>query len=218
MSISLTFGERLKDARVVHNRHGKQTLQEVMDATGVKKTLISELENNKNRGTDYRDIRTLARHYGVSLDWLIDGGMNPISRKADIHTACKTTGLSEPAVVMLQRLSKLSPTPDGTPDIPSILSECLGTAGFLQLLVASKEYSIDRAGVPENAELLSYLETKQKYKCIEDIDRGVREATEGVFMVATTYDIAEANHAKAIGGLESMLSHMVKKRQQQKES
>ena len=217
MNIQLTFGERLKDARTVYNRHGSQTMQQVMEATGVGKTLMSGLENGEDRGTDYRNIRTLANHYGVSLDWLIDGGNNPISREADIHTACKTTGLSESAVVMLQRLNGLSPTQDGTPHIPSILSECLETAGFLQLLAASKEYSLVRADVPENAELLSYLEIKKKYECIEGIDREVRNATDGVFMVANTHDIAEANHAKAIGGLEAMLSHMVRKRITQKE-
>ena len=213
--IKLTFGERLKDARTVHNRNGKQTLKEVEEATDVRRTLISDLENDKNRGTDYRDINKLAKHYGVSLDWLIDGGVHPVSREPDVHTACETTGLSETAVTMLQRLNRLSPTQEGTPHIPSILSECLESAGFLELLVASKEYAVVRADVPANAELLSYLETKQKYKCVEDIDIGLREATEGLFMVATTYDIAEANHAKAIGGLELMLVDMVKKRQKE---
>lgn len=211
MRVELTFGERLKDARKCYNKNGDQTLGEVQAATGVRSSLISDLENDKARGTSYRVIGTLARHYGVSLDWLVEGGVHPVSREVDIHTACKTTGLSEAAVKMLQRLDKLSPSQGGTPHIPSILSECLETKGFLQLLTASNAYA--HTVVPENAAALSNLDLTKKYKCVEEIDRGVRDATEGVFVLATAYDIAEANHAKAIGGLESMLSKLKTKKE-----
>ncbi len=67
----LTRGERFKDARTVHNQHGKQTLRAVKDATGITESAIQALEDDDStRVVGYDKVAALAKHYGVSLDWL----------------------------------------------------------------------------------------------------------------------------------------------------
>ena len=69
---TLTRGERFKDARNVHNKNGKQTMNAVEQATGVYASLISALENdNSDRSVGYDKVAILAKHYGVSADWLL---------------------------------------------------------------------------------------------------------------------------------------------------
>lgn len=69
---TLTRGERFKDARNVHNKNGKQTMGAVEQDTGVSASLISALENdNSERSVGYDKVAILAKHYGVSADWLL---------------------------------------------------------------------------------------------------------------------------------------------------
>lgn len=69
---TLTRGERFKDARTEFNRNGKQTLREVEQATGVNKAKIQALEDDENnRSVGYEDVATLAKHYGVTADFLL---------------------------------------------------------------------------------------------------------------------------------------------------
>ena len=44
--MNLTRAERFKDARVVHNQHGKQTMDEVAIKTGISKSMIQVLEDD----------------------------------------------------------------------------------------------------------------------------------------------------------------------------
>ena len=68
----LTRGERFKGARLDHNQHGKQTMDEVSAATGVGKSLIHALEDDENdRSVGYDKVAKLALHYGVSANWLL---------------------------------------------------------------------------------------------------------------------------------------------------
>ncbi len=68
----LTIWERFKDAREVYNPHGKQTLEQVTKATGVSESMISSLESeHSDRNVGYKNIIALAKHYGVSIDWLL---------------------------------------------------------------------------------------------------------------------------------------------------
>lgn len=98
----LTRGERFKDARIVHNQHGSQTMSEVQLATGVSASLIANLENDdKDRKANYIDVATLARHYGVTTDWLC--GLSD-----DHHTipcASSELGLSEGSIYFLKSLN-----------------------------------------------------------------------------------------------------------------
>lgn len=93
----LTQGERFKDARIVHNQHGKQSIGDVVKGTGVSGSLISDLENGKDRKVNYSDIVKLAKYYGVSLDWLL--GLTEV-RTLDMNARAisEATGLSEKSV------------------------------------------------------------------------------------------------------------------------
>ena len=83
----LTIGERLKDARVDFNKHKKQTIKEVSDATGIPQSTLSEIENDK-REPGAGIIKKLAEHYGVSSDFLL--GLSDI-RTDDIDEFMKNT-------------------------------------------------------------------------------------------------------------------------------
>ena len=70
--IKLTIGERFKDARTVYNQNRKQTTQEVKDATDISTGAISEIENDKRKeGPSFNATIKLAKHYGVSADYLL---------------------------------------------------------------------------------------------------------------------------------------------------
>lgn len=75
---ALTRGERFKDARTIHNQHGKQTLRDVENATGVTASLIQSLEDDEStRSVGYDKVAVLAKHYGVSVDWLCSLSEDP---------------------------------------------------------------------------------------------------------------------------------------------
>lgn len=68
----LTRGERFKDARTVYNQHGTQSMNDVYEATGVSASLIKDLEDDeKERSVGYDKVTLLAKHYGVSADFLL---------------------------------------------------------------------------------------------------------------------------------------------------
>lgn len=93
--MNLTRGERFKDARIVYNQHGKQTMDEVAAATGIKKSLIQALEKDENdRDVGYTKVATLAAHYRVTADFLLGFTNDPYPQ----HTATDDLGLS-PAVI-----------------------------------------------------------------------------------------------------------------------
>ena len=95
----LTRGERFKDARTVHNQHGKQTLREVKNATGVNESLIQALEDdNSTRSVGYDKVAALAKHYGVSVDWLCSISDDPLRSPG----AVDELGLSPKAVANLK--------------------------------------------------------------------------------------------------------------------
>ncbi len=98
MVLNEFIGMRLKEARIKYNHHGKQTIKEVADSKDIPLPLstISAMENGKSMTP--QNIRDLAEHYGVSLDYLfgIDGAVpNP---DTDIQTLCRKTGLSTEAI------------------------------------------------------------------------------------------------------------------------
>ena len=77
----LTRWERFKDARTVHNQHGKQTMDEVAIATGVSKSMIQSLEDEKaDRSVGYDKVAKLASHYHVSADYLLGLSDDPSPR------------------------------------------------------------------------------------------------------------------------------------------
>lgn len=100
----LTRGERFKDARTVYNQHGNQTMSTVQSSTGVSASLIADLENDdKDRKANYIDVATLAKHYGVTTDWLC--GLSE-----DHHTtpcASSDLRLSESSIYFLKSLNEI---------------------------------------------------------------------------------------------------------------
>jgi transcriptional regulator with XRE-family HTH domain len=80
----MSIGDRFSDAREKYNQHGKQSQTAVAQATGLAKSVISNLENEKKSDTtgDIRDVGfskivTLANYYDVSIDWLLTGRGDP---------------------------------------------------------------------------------------------------------------------------------------------
>ena len=100
----LTMGERFKDARTVHNRNGKQTTDAVMKATGISKSTLSDIEND-SRDPGAETICKLARHYGVSTDYLL-GLSNIKTPETTAQAVIKYTGLSEENVQTLHEMSE----------------------------------------------------------------------------------------------------------------
>ncbi len=98
MNVPITRGERFKDARVVYNQHGKQTMDDVQKATNVSVGSISQMENDECT-TDFgsNKVAALARHYGVSTDYLLGLSKDP-TVDPDIKKAIKVTGLSRKAI------------------------------------------------------------------------------------------------------------------------
>lgn len=98
----LTRGERFKDARTVHNQHGSQTMSTVQKATGVSASLIADLENDeKERKVNYIDVAALAKHYGVTTDWLCGVSQDHHPKPC----ASSELGLSENSIYFLKSLN-----------------------------------------------------------------------------------------------------------------
>lgn len=73
---ALNRGGRFKYARTVLNQHGSQSMGEVYSATRIYPSVIADLEDDdKVRSVGYDKIATLAKHYGVSSDFLL--GISP---------------------------------------------------------------------------------------------------------------------------------------------
>lgn len=104
--VELTRGERFKDARIEYNQHGKQTMDEVATATGVSKANLSAIENDKARNIGADSVVALAKHYGVSADWLL--GLTGIHREdSTLEAIERYTGMSEKTVKRLSRVGML---------------------------------------------------------------------------------------------------------------
>ena len=105
----LTRGERFKDARIVHNRNGKQTMDEVTIATGVSKSLIQSLEDDSvNRSVGYDKVAKLAAHYRVTTDFLLGLSDDPFPMPSVVDDL----GLSLKAVDAIEQLEMFD-TPNG---------------------------------------------------------------------------------------------------------
>ncbi len=136
MIIELTRGDRFKDARTVHNRYGKQTLDEVASATGISKGNISAIENDKAGNIGAESVALLANHYGVSADWLL--GLTPVHRPdTSLQAIGRYTGLSPASVERL----------------PCVKTEMFGLRETLDRLLSAD-------GFPRLLEALQYVEKR----------------------------------------------------------
>ena len=101
--MTLTRGERFKDARTVHNQHGNQTMEEVTAATGISRSMIQALEDDENaRDVGYAKVAKLAAHYCVTADFLLGLTNDPHIQKC----AVDDLNLTAAAVSFLRFLSQ----------------------------------------------------------------------------------------------------------------
>ena len=133
MSCSLDeIALRFQEAREVYNRHGEQTLSEVSKATGIQKSLLSDLENyDRQRSVGYDKVVILARHYGVSADYLLGLSDVPVISE-DIQAAGKTLGLSYDAIMNIRFLAERFGDKDGGRDV---LDSILSSEGLIEAVV-----------------------------------------------------------------------------------
>lgn len=103
---TLTRGGRFKHARTVLNQHGSQSMDEVYSATWISPSMIKDLEDDdKVRSVGYDKIATLAKHYGVSSDFLL--GISDIKTPdTTAQAVIEYTGLSEDNVSTLHRIAE----------------------------------------------------------------------------------------------------------------
>lgn len=127
------FAERMKDIRVCHNQHGKQTMDTVAKAIGVGKAIIQGLEDeNSTRNVGFETIRQLALHYGVSADYIL---MLPVKKSVpDLAVAQEYTGLSIDAVKVLNYYASEELPRALLNDYPTVISMLLTSKTFEEIL------------------------------------------------------------------------------------
>lgn len=118
---NLTVGERFKDARILYNKNGKQTTTAVEKATGIAKSSLSEIEND-SRIPGGGIVVQLAKHYGVSSDYLLGLSPNPTTNK-DLDAICNYTGLSQNSIQCLHNEKEWGLGGDAIAVIDALLSD-----------------------------------------------------------------------------------------------
>lgn len=162
---TLTRGERFKDARNVHNKNGKQTMNAVEQATGVYASLISALENdNSDRSVGYDKVAVLAKHYGVSADWLLCLTEDPAPKPC----AADELGLRPTIIEGIMRIKEQSehlraysksvginknPPMDPLSGLNIFLESTLSTGLYNEIYMFSKEVEREDKATPCTIEL-----------------------------------------------------------------
>ena len=88
-----TIGERFADARLALPS-GQNTITAVSAATGVQQSLISDLENGRERNFGYQHIKKLAIYYNVSIDWLL-GLTEEKTVDVTLQSVCRYSSLTQ---------------------------------------------------------------------------------------------------------------------------
>ena len=105
--------ERFNNARTEYNINGKETMAQVAKATGVPQSAISDLERDPNIDADhttaprkvaYQTVAILAKHYGVSADYLL--GLSDDPKR--IPGAIDELGLSPEAIEGIKRIGRIA--------------------------------------------------------------------------------------------------------------
>ncbi len=104
--IQVSTAKRFRDARLKYNQNGSQTVEQVSGATGITKSNLGDLESSvcKPRNTGYLTVAKLAKHYGVSCDYLVGLTKYP-GRDRDARSLCDGLGLSTGASAKLIALT-----------------------------------------------------------------------------------------------------------------
>lgn len=120
--------ERFLEARTVYNKNGKQSTGDVEKETGIRKSLISSLENEADRSVGYDKIVILANHYGVSTDWLF-GLTNDPHREP---CAADDLGLSAHAIDLIIRWKKQGDSGNSILS-PMMKQAIIGLSNFVEI-------------------------------------------------------------------------------------
>ena len=191
---TLSRGERFKDARLVHNKNGKQSMDDVYTATGVSASMIKDLEDDeKERSVGYDKIAILAKHYGVSTDYLLSLTNDPE------RTPCATDelGLSAQSIKWLSRLAN-SPDRDR---YTKHLSALLEMRSFQTLLHSLFDYfsAVTAASITESI-LENFLSTNDLYPSAKSFREKIAAA-----QCDTQYDDMVQFHLGAIYNFDKAL-------------
>lgn len=154
---------RFKLARTKYNQHGSQTVKAVSDATGITKSLIDDLETTvpKERGTSYIKVAILAKHYGVSADYLLGLRESPYT-DTGIANACEVTGLTKRAVEKLRDFNKNNQYTAHS-DVASIWIEDLNFETLLLLIENRITYFMrSRMAKTDNEHVMDMIERTMK--------------------------------------------------------
>lgn len=123
--------------RIVSLREEKgETQQELANAIGITRQSLSRYEIAA-RTVNAEVLGALARHFGVSADYLL--GLSDVrSTEQDMRTACEVTGLTEETIKSLQTLVKAksnSVVSDFSGEkVIQVLEMCIQNCDFISLL------------------------------------------------------------------------------------
>ena len=96
MLTKLTLGEKLKDLRIAKGYKNTELLASVVN---IPKTTLNDYENDeKNQDVGYANLITLAKFYGVSMDWLL--GLSDVDKH--LNTTYADLGLSDKTIDILK--------------------------------------------------------------------------------------------------------------------
>lgn len=157
------IGERIAALRV----EKEETQQQLADSLGVKRETIKFWEGG-NRQIKGGDIIKIARHFGISTDYLL--GISDVKApETSMQAVCDMTGLSEESIFSLQILKKFHDkelnamlTDDCIGDILSSMSELDYYSKFIRDLIEDLEVQIFYEKYEENEKLLR--EVFQKFR------------------------------------------------------
>lgn len=197
----LTRGERFKDARIVFNRNGKQTLREVEQATGVNKAKIQALEDDeKSRSVGYEDIAALARHYGVTTDYLLSLTDDPKPKPS----AVDELGLSASAVKRILQIKNNS----GMNDYIGICDEILSSPLFEKIVWDLR--CLASAAIADDIYYRSLSRFRQKNPEESELDYFERNFVDKEAFYCKLNDIADDMQFNVNSHIAGYLRYMVK--------
>ena len=109
----MEIGERLFSLR----QKTGESLQQVADAVGVSKAHIWELEKGRSANPSFDLVRSLARHFGVSIDVLAGEAVEPGAKEQEIQRIHRDledlTDRDRRIIAEMARSMKARPDPEG---------------------------------------------------------------------------------------------------------
>lgn len=166
MLTKLTMGEKLKDLRI---KHGFKNTEDLAVVVNIPRSTLNDYEDDeKNQDVGYQNLVTLAKFYGVSMDWLL--GLSDTNKH--LNTSYCDLGLSDNVLDIL-KAKKFN---------TRLLSEMIEDPNFVDLLADMEIYIDGMASIRINALNADLKATravlKKKYNP-DDSDMGMRTLLAG---------------------------------------